>query len=1010
MNFYQPFVYNRDEILRKFEYKTKETLTDIDIPTDCQLFFKENYRFFLGNEGYFYIKTAQNSKNHRKNRENVIIEAYLLEMLNEYEQGFLLKYHGIFHSSENLEIKAESGIFSLKNALKMGKIYKIDEIAYFLSEICEILAFLEEIGVAYRNLNEKNVILIEKISEKKKFCYRLIDFSNACLLRIGEKLITKDKIEENSKIPEKTDKKTDFFNVFKADVYDLALLCLKMMGFNEKPAFLEEKCEFFNENQHKIREILLEMLHENPGKRPNFIKIKAFIEKKEAKSPNDEYFYYKIWRKKRFFNETSEKSFFLAQQFMKQKQWSEAKFHLKQQENSTNFALLSQIYQKINKFEKSRFFLEKNLVFSEENSRNIAEAYASLAEFSCFMGNYSEAEVFCLKSIENSENSDNLSGFYSILGKIYTKMGKFREAEENYIYSIELLKENQLENTNFFAVSLNNMGNFYLKMRNFEKSIDFFNKSKEIIEKNSLSDDLLIKIMINLGNFYLKIKDFKKSGSFFADSLLKTLEIYQENSSEHAEALSNIAKFHLKSGNLPAADQNYQKSLEILSYFQESLIKIAEIYQKLASIHDKLFKFESARKFYENSVEIYQKLFGRNHEYTATALNNLACFFVSREENLDKVEEIFLKVLSIKSRKSKILFNLARFYERKGKIKESEEYFLQLLELNTSIYGLKHEKTFKVLRNLGILHREKGNLKKSEDFLTKALKIAKWNIKINAFKRAYQTVESLPSINRGDTRLLSQAFAKIEKLGEDASLSQESPGLNQNIRLYQEKTENGGFLREIKENEEGDDWRVTAKIEIIGDLVELYQKMGHFSKALEVYTTEIDNLTEFHGGNMREIAILFNNIAFLAYKAKNFTVSESFFMKSIDIFLDLYGENDSNTGISIQNLGTFYQNIGEYDKSLEFYNRALNIFDMVYGDYHEKIANICSDIADLHLKRGQLKEAEEILERGVKVFRICYGEENPEFFQEKIDLLNEIKQEINKTAFDLIKGSFLSKK
>ena len=133
-------------------------------------------------------------------------------------------------------------------------------------------------------------------------------------------------------------------------------------------------------------------------------------------------------------------------------------------------------------------------------------------------------------------------------------------------------------------------------------------------------------------------------------------------------------------------------------------------------------------------------------------------------------------------------------------------------------------------------------------------------------------------------------------------------------------------------------------------------------------------------------------------------------MKSIDIFLDLYGENDSNTGISIQNLGTFYQNIGEYDKSLEFYNRALNIFDMVYGDYHEKIANICSDIADLHLKRGQLKEAEEILERGVKVFRICYGEENPEFFQEKIDLLNEIKQEINKTAFDLIKGSFLSKK
>lgn len=981
----------------------------MDIPSDFLLFSKENYNFYIGKEGYFYIKTAENSKNRRKIRENAIIEAYLLEMIDEYEQDFLLKYQGIFTSSnENLEIKAETGVFSLKNALKMGKIYKMEEIGLFLSEICQILAFFEEIGLAFRNLKEKNVVFIEKISEKKRFSYRLIDFSNACLLRKGEKLISKDKIEGNSEIPEKNDRKTGFFNVFKADVYDLALLCLKMMGVNEKNTFFEEKGQNYEENQHKIREILLEMLQENPGKRPNFLQIKAFIDKSEAKSAAiDEYFYYKLWRKRRFSKKTSEKSLFLARQFMNLKQWSEAKFHLKQHESSKNFAELAEIYQKVNKFEKSRYFLQKNLSFSQENSRNIAEAYALLAEFSFFMCGYSEAEVFCLKSIENSENSDNLSGFYSILGKIYRKMGKLREAEENYIYSTELLKENQLENTEVFAVSLNNLGNFYLKMKNYGKSIELFNKSREIIERNSLSDDLLIKIIINLGNFYLKIKDFKKSGSFFANSLLKTLEIYQENSSEHAEALSNIAKFHLKSGNLSSAEQNYQKSLQILSFFQENLIKIAEIYQKLASIHHKLLKFESAKKFYENSVEIYQKLFGLSHEYTATALNNLACFFVSREENLDKVEEIFLKVLSIKSRKSKILFNLARFYERKGKIKESEDYFLQLLDQNTAIYGPKHQKTFQVLRNLGILHRDKGNLKKSEDFLTKALTIAKWNIKINAFHRTHQTVESLPNIEKGGSRLLSHAFSKIEKLGEDASLSQESPGLPQSISLFQEK-EN---LREMMpENDEVDDWRLNAKVEIIGDLVELYQKMGHFSKALDVYTAEIDNLTEFHGANMREIAILFNNIAFLAYKAKNFTVSESFFVKSINIFIDLYGENDSNTGISIQNLGTFYQNTGEYDKSLEFYSRALNIFDMVYGSYHEKIANICSDIAELHLKRGQLKEAEEILERGVKVFRVCYGEENPEFFQEKIDLLNEIKQEINKTPFDLLKGSFFSKK
>jgi len=946
----EPLFPNREEILKKRENQQIGTFEG------KSMFSKGNFDILYEENRYLLMKSFDYKRNKRKIREIAILEAEILQILDNFdknneEKPIFLKFQGLFKKNDDfLLLVTETGPFTMKDILKAGKIYKIEEIAYFLKEISQILEFLEKKGIAIRGIKAKSVIFFENKSKKDDFLYKIADFSNSCVLRENEKLMHKETIGTMLKIPGNIG---DFYNIFKVDVYLLGLLTLKMMGFLGK-SISSEEIAISNENQRKILLFLSEMISEDPNKRPNFMEIRLFLDNCQVKKPEDEYKYYKIIRNQRFEDEDFEKSMELFRLFEKDRfRIKEAKFHLKkaykklenQPKNSDFLAIywtFGQIYRNLNKFQKSRLFLEKSLAFSLENNLEITKSYDLLSDFLFSLGYYKESEAFSLKSIEfiekNNDSLENLITPYTNLANIYKTLDKLQESEAFYLKSHEII-EKTANNEELLAISLNNLGLFYRKSRDIEKSLDFSLKSLRIIEKTNKNPAILIKVLTNLGFLYIKNRDFQLAQFYLLKSREKGLEVYGENSLEVANSLINLGFFYEKHNNFIEAEKNYLDSLLILENFYTNSLEIIKIYEKIGILHKKCHRFMLSKYFHEKSLDKNLMFFGENHAFSAISMNNLACLLVKIDE-FDKAEELYFKALAyrqseygIKSiRNANILNNIARLYEEKNDFKNSQDFYLKSLEIYQENYHENHRKTVKSLLNLGILHREKGNLRKSEDFLLKALNI-----------------------------------------------------------MTLEKTN----VRNIKK-----------KIRIIEEIIALYEKLGWISKAFDIYQQEIAVFEEFYGQNSHEIAILFNNIAVFASKIKKIAESEAFFLKSIDIFIKIYGLNDANTATSMHNLAKFYQNTSNLAKSLDFYNKSLGILITLYDDFHENIGNIHSEMARLYLKTGKPEKAEISLEKAINVLKIVYRNEENVHLKEMRLFQEEIQRERQKTTFDKLKTSF----
>lgn len=141
--------------------------------------------------------------------------------------------------------------------------------------------------------------------------------------------------------------------------------------------------------------------------------------------------------------------------------------------------------------------------------------------------------------------------------EIYRYLQKLENLEENYLKVLEIYEKNNMQSDYEYAGLCNNLGLYYQAIFEYEKAINYHNKSLNI-----LKTDLYHKVeyATTLNNMVEPLKKLKNK-ELALKYLNEALEIYDKklgkNHGNYASTLNNLAIFYME-------NQEYEKAYEIL--------------------------------------------------------------------------------------------------------------------------------------------------------------------------------------------------------------------------------------------------------------------------------------------------------------------------------------------------------------------------------------------------------------------------------------------------------------
>ncbi|MES2566744.1 MAG: tetratricopeptide repeat protein [Bacteroidota bacterium] len=272
---------------------------------------------------------------------------------------------------------------------------------------------------------------------------------------------------------------------------------------------------------------------------------------------------------------------------------------------STNFLLyksyeyLAWIYKNNAEYKKSLEIYFK----AEKNSQNykspkkeqvLATIYDGMASVYSRLQNHTAAITSlkkAIKIVEGLKDENEIARLNINIGNHYFNSNQLREAISHYSIS-EKAYLNLRDSTNLIYV-YNGFGNAYYEMKNYQRALNYFQKSYEFILKFTPEDKSNIAIAFeNIGETSSKMGNYELG----LVNCLKAAELFHELNDKTSLYITyeNVAKMY-------ALQNNYQKSNE---YFQKYVNLKDSVFDEdtKSTIHEMSIKYESEKKEKENQV------------------------------------------------------------------------------------------------------------------------------------------------------------------------------------------------------------------------------------------------------------------------------------------------------------------------------------------------------------------------------------------------------------------------
>ena len=245
----------------------------------------------------------------------------------------------------------------------------------------------------------------------------------------------------------------------------------------------------------------------------------------------------------------------------------------------------------------------------------------------------------------------------------------------------------QIDNEKWVAKVYMKYGNFYNITGQYDKAIDYYERSQLIFNKYGLFRDEGAAYN-NLGSTYEKMGNYQDA----MNCLIKALSLYDQNtdSLSMAKAYLNLGLLHFRQSNYKKSMDLYQKSLDIREKLNDKE-GIALIYNNMAIVNYYLEDYDNVRNYFEKSYNMYVELGLLRRQIMA--LSNLAeilNIIGQREKALEKYLALLEleKELGLKGDQAQTLYLIGDLYYSREDFTPAKKYFLESLKIAEDIGAL----------------------------------------------------------------------------------------------------------------------------------------------------------------------------------------------------------------------------------------------------------------------------------------------------------------------------------
>ena len=247
------------------------------------------------------------------------------------------------------------------------------------------------------------------------------------------------------------------------------------------------------------------------------------------------------------------------------------------------------------------------LAESSNSAKQLSQSYNMKSIIAINLGNYNEAlkyQYLALQQTECQKRWRCKQHFTNSLGNTYLKMDEYEKAMEHYQKALVIFNNNNIadSNQNTLALILNNIGNAHVDYKNYDSALIYFQKALQIHE--DLKDSYgIARVNWNMGNCYKN--DNLKSIRYWKSALTYFREIGAYN---YVSSLSS----NISSGYYDISDYVNSKKYADTSYkyaYQTGALKDMYNANNLKfKITNRKGKYKQALSYYEEAILIKDSL------------------------------------------------------------------------------------------------------------------------------------------------------------------------------------------------------------------------------------------------------------------------------------------------------------------------------------------------------------------------------------------------------------------
>ncbi len=449
------------------------------------------------------------------------------------------------------------------------------------------------------------------------------------------------------------------------------------------------------------------------------------------------------------------------------------------------------------------------------------------------------------------------------------------------------------------------------------------------------------------------------------DELHKELSAAREKLEEYADVFARIDESEI--------DTLAQQAVELFNAGEvERAIELFEQGNYIEKLRNTNRTIKQADKLITTAQQAKSLAAGDKEKQLQSIKTQVAAYKL--QNNWEKAGEL-LKALADEEKTYGTMFEYAKFCDKQNRFKEAEAYYNKCLNIADN-----DDDKATTLNNLALLYHNTQRLKESEQYYIEALEIYRRLAKENP--EAYEPDVANTLNNLAALYSHTQRFKESEQYFSEA-LEIQRRVAKENPAAYEPAVAN--TLNNLA-------W-------LYNDTQRFKEGEQCYSEALEIQRRLAkENPAAYEPA----VATTLNHLAALYYYTQRLKEGELYYSEALEIQRRLAKENpeayEPAVATMLNNLAALYSNTQRFKESEQYYIEALEIYKRLAKEnpeaYEPAVATMLNNLAALYSNTQRLKESEQYYTEALGIYK-RFAKKNPTMYKQDIKRITEELQKLN---------------